>query len=79
MYGMRDFWICLTAPYDESVGGYALSEHEITLKQEPVEKNDIPVSEGNKTMLIVAGVLVVGVVIGTAVIVRAGFAKKKNK
>ena len=79
MYGMRDFWVCLSAPYDESVGGYALPGHEITLKQEPIAQDDIPVSTGNKTLLIVAGMLVVGVVIGTAVIVRVGFAKKGNK
>ena len=79
MYGMRDFWVCLTAPYDESVGGYALPEHEITLKQEPVHTDDIPVSNSNKIMLIVVGVLIVGVVIGTAVIIRVMFAKKRKK
>ena len=79
MYGMRDFWVCLSNPYDESVGGYALPEHEITLIQAPVAQEDIPVSGGNRTALIVAGVLTVGVVIGTAVIIRTRFSKKKEK
>ena len=78
-YGERDFWICLSNPYDESVGGYALPEHEITLKQEPAAVDAIPVSDGNKTALIVAGVLIVGVVIGTAVIIRVVFVKKKKQ
>lgn len=78
-YGERDFWVCLTAPYDESVGGYALPEHEITLKQAPVAPEDIPVSAGNVTVLIVAGVLIVGVVIGTAVLIRVTFAKKRKQ
>ena len=78
-YGERDFWVCLTAPYDESVGGYALPEHEITLIQAPVAQEDIPVSGGNRTALIVAGVLIVGVVIGTAVIIRVAFTKKNKQ
>ena len=79
MYGMRDFWVCLSNPYDESVGGFALSEHEITLIQDPVAQEDIPVSGGNKTALIVAGVLIVGVIVGTTVIIRVTFVKKKQK
>jgi hypothetical protein len=79
MYGMRDFWVCLSNPYDESVGGYALPDHEITLKQEPVAADDIPVSDGNKVMLIAVGVLIVGVVIGTTVIIRVAFVKKNKQ
>lgn len=79
MYGMRDFWVCLSNPYDESVGGYALTEHEITLKQEPVAADAIPVSDGNKVMLIAVGVLIVGVVIGTTVIIRVAFVKKNKQ
>ena len=78
-YGERDFWVCLSAPYDESVGGYALPEHEITLLQPPVAQEDIPVSSGNKTALIVAGVLIVAVVVGTAVIIRTRFTKQTEK
>jgi hypothetical protein len=79
MYGMRDFWVCLSNPYDESVGGYALPDHEITLKQEPVAADAIPVSDGNKVMLIAVGVLIVGVVIGTTVIIRVAFVKKNKQ
>ena len=79
MYGMRDFWVCLSAPYDESVSGYALPEHEITLVKAPVSPEEIPVSQGNKTAIVVAGVLIVAVVVGTAVIIRVTFTKKKQK
>ena len=78
MYGMRDFWVCLTAPYDESVGGYALPEHEITLKQEPLAQDAIPVSRANVSTAIIAGVLIVAVVIGTAVLIRVMYVKKKQ-
>lgn len=79
MYGMRDFWICLTAPYDETVGGYALTDHEITLKQEPTPVEDIPVSSNNTVILIVVGVLIAAVVVGTVVLIRVMFIKKSKK
>ena len=79
MYGMRDFWVCLSKPYDENAGGFALSDHEITIKVAPTPADEIPVSENNKVLLIVAGVLVVAVVIGTAVLIRTSFAKKKEQ
>lgn len=79
MYGMRDFWVCLTAPYDETVGGYALPDHEITLKQEPTPVEDIPVSSNNTVILTVVGVLIAAVVIGTVVLIRVMFIKKKQK
>lgn len=78
MYGMRDFWVCLSAPFDENVGGYATSEHEIVLKQEPVATEDIPVPASNVTAWIVAGVLVVAVVVGTVALIRVMYAKKKK-
>ena len=78
MYGMRDFWVCLSAPFDESAGGYAVTEHEIALKQEPVPVEDIPVPAGNITAWILAGVLIVAVVVGTGVLIRVMYAKKKK-
>ncbi len=78
-YGERDFWVCLTAPYDETVGEYALPEHEIALKHAPVAEEDIPVSKTNISTAIIAGVLIVAVVIGTAVIIRVMFVKKRQK
>lgn len=78
-YGERDFWICLSAPYDETVGGYALPEHEIALKQPPVPQEEIPVSKTNVSTAIIAGVLIVIVVIGTAVLMRVMFVKKGKR
>lgn len=79
MYGMRDFWVCLSKPYDENAGGFALADHEISLKEAPTPEEEIPVSENNKTLLIVAGVLIVAVVVGTAVLIRTSFAKKSKQ
>ena len=78
-YGERDFWVCLSNPYDENAGGFALSDHEITLKVTPTPADEIPVSESNKVLLIIAGALVVAVVIGTTVLIRTSFAKKKKQ
>ena len=78
-YGEREFWICLTAPYDETVGGYALPDHEIPLKQAPTPVEEIPVSSNNTVILTVVGVLIVAAVIGTAVLIRVMFVKKKQK
>ena len=78
-YGEREFWVCLTAPYDETVGGYALPDHEITLKQEPTAAQDIPVSSSNTVILVVVGVLIAAVVIGTAVLIRVAFTHKSKK
>lgn len=78
MYGMRNFWVCLSDPHSETVGDYALSDHEVELKHEPVAQEDIPVNKSNITTGIVAGVLIVLVVIGTAVIIRVFFGKKSK-
>lgn len=78
MYGARDFWVCLSAPYDESVGGTAVEQHAITLRHEPVPAEDIPVSQGNVMVWIIVGVLIVAVVGGTAVLIRVVYAKKKK-
>lgn len=77
--GIRNVWVCLTDPYSDTVGGYALDDHEITLRQEPVPAEDIPVSDSNFSTVIIAGVLIVVVVIGTAVLIRMMFVKKNKK
>lgn len=79
MYGMRDFWVCLSEPYDDSVGGTALEEHVITLRREPTAAEDIPIEGNRVTMLILSGVLIAVVVVSTVVILRVMFVKKKQK
>lgn len=76
--GTRDVWICLSAPYDTEVGGHAVKDHEVTLKAEPTPSDDLPVSDGNTTVLITVGVLVAAVVLATAAIIAVMFRKKKQ-
>ncbi len=80
LYGMRDVWICLSDPYSTTVGGYAVEKNKVSLKAEPVEKQNIPEPEGNDnyTVLIATGILVAIVVAFTTILCVVFFKQKKK-
>ncbi len=87
--GMKEFWVRLadheadsdtegTRPNSPDVDTPDETIPAIVLKADPTPKDDIPMSRGNKIMFVVVGALTTAVVVGTAVLIRVMFVKKKK-
>ncbi len=70
LYGYRDIWLCVSNPYNEDIGGFAVEENAPVLKAEPTSPDKIPPNPDNTKALLITGALVIIVVIGTAVIIK---------
>ena len=76
-FGKHDAWICLSAPYEESAGNYLHLALEPELRHEPLSIHEVPIGERISDASVMIGVLLIGLIVGTAVLMRKLFGKKK--